>query len=186
MPLQRLFQYSTSNQERAVASQGVDAMFAVRAADASDEDFALECEIAYFDQPGSGKDPAEFVKLWSRPDSWPRREFRKALAQDRALIVVDTASNERVGYLRYEFKFETSRSTAYMSCLFVSPSARRKGLANGMVRVFSERAIAADIAQASLHVETWNHGAIAFYEKSGFTREGEEEPGLAMFKELKA
>jgi ribosomal-protein-alanine N-acetyltransferase len=127
---------------RAATEQDVDAMFALD----------LEC----FDEP-------------FRFDLAFMRRLVRSL---RTVVLVAEAAEGLAGFVILERRVRLGRRAAYVASLDVAVAWRRKGVARHLLET-AERVLAAEGARSTcLHVFAGNRGAIDFYEREGFLREG--------------
>lgn len=99
--------------------------------------------------------------------------LREALAdeQPRVECLVAEHGGEVVAYAMYFHNFSSflSRRGLYLEDLYVSPKARRLGIASALLRRLAAIAVERRCARFEWTVLDWNQSAIDFYEKIGAT-----------------
>ena len=99
--------------------------------------------------------------------------LRTALADDRPRVECLVAEHEGkvVAYAMYFHNFSSflSQRGLYLEDLYVSPAARRMGIASAMLRKLATIAVERQCARFEWTVLDWNQTAIDFYEKIGAT-----------------
>ncbi|MBB5343197.1 GNAT family N-acetyltransferase [Tunturibacter empetritectus] len=100
------------------------------------------------------------------------RESMRAFAEgpDAIVRIALTANGKIAGFVIVHLEPMASKQRAYVVTLDVAEEYRRRGLAQRLLLQAEERAVAAGAQWMELHVFTGNHGAIRFYESSGYER----------------
>ena len=127
-------------------------------------------------RPGSGPGPVQlYVKAWGRPG-------------DNALIAL--SDGFRVGAAWYRLFQETLPGYGFVDertpelAIAVVPNARGKGVGRALLDGLLERARAGGFEAVSLSVDRNNEGAVALYERHGFTRVRDDDDSLTMIARL--
>ncbi len=84
-------------------------------------------------------------------------------ARGGGLVGVAALDRERGGNVRHR---------AGITAVYVTPAARRRGLAGALLHRLVQEAAVQGVLQVELHVASDNAAAIALYEKAGFARHG--------------
>lgn len=92
------------------------------------------------------------------------------LSEPGAEAFVATVDNAPVGVIavRPDSDYFTGHPRAYVETLVVAGEAEGKGIGRALMRYAEEWARAHDCREVVLDVFAGNHGAIAFYERSGY------------------
>ena len=137
--------------------------------------------------PGHTPDPGEFaysracrahlqdiikIERLCFAEPWPATAFIDELSDERACYFVATSSGgDVVGFCGYWHVVDE----AHIMNIAVIPSARRRGVGRGLLRVALDDAVARGMRVAFLEVREDNASAIALYGQFGFTQCGFRE-----------
>lgn len=89
---------------------------------------------------------------------------------DAIVRIALLASGKIVGFVIVHIEPLAGKQRAYVVTLDVAEEYRRRGVAQMLLSQAEEYAAAAGAKWMELHVFTGNHGAIRFYESSGYGR----------------
>lgn len=156
-------------------------MVAVRRAVAADGPafLALVRELADYERiPGPTPD-AEARLLEEAFGAGARRRFDLLVAEREGRVV---------GYAVLVEQYSTFRAkpVLYLEDLYVTPAARRAGVARALMREVAREAVARGCARVSWVVLDWNGGAQRFYEGLGAERQAEWWPFVLQGDALEA
>ena len=122
-------------------------------------------------------------------EPWSEEGLRAELTKDEARFFVFEASGEVLGYMGMHVILDE----CYITNVAVFPKARRRGVGEALVKNAVAVASQENCSFITLEVRVSNQGAIALYEKAGFSAVGERknfyssprENALIMTKELR-
>jgi ribosomal-protein-alanine N-acetyltransferase len=124
-------------------------------------------------------------------DAWDRNLFAEYFRKCGDLFLLIQYRRRICGYALSSLRSRTTVPTAELVSLAVEPAARRKGAAAALLAAMTRRLRRRQVQRFSLMVRVTNAGAIAFYDRHGFTRmrrsaryyeDGED--GFLMAKEI--
>jgi ribosomal-protein-alanine N-acetyltransferase len=98
------------------------------------------------------------------PDAWPEAVLAAQIAQPGSFALLDPAGGMVLA--------RVAADEAEILTLAVAPSARRRGVAFGLIAAAKHRAAAAGAVAMFLEVASDNEAARALYAKAGFRRVG--------------
>ena len=97
------------------------------------------------------------------------------------LAAPDGAPPAAVLQLRFRFSVWKAAPDAWLEDLFVAPGARRVGLGDALVKLAIERAQARGAKRIELDCNEHNAGALALYERHGFSPRSKGSDGRDLF-----
>lgn len=123
-------------------------------------------------RPYLESDEHAVVALWiacglTRPWNDPRRDIARKLTVQRELFLVGEADGRIVGSVMAGYEGHRG----WINYLAVHPDARRRGHATRLMAAAQALLLEAGCPKVNLQVRSSNGGAVAFYEKLGFTRD---------------
>ena len=101
-------------------------------------------------------------------DPWSEKSIADELTNDLALWLVALEGETVVGYVGSQ----TVLGWTDMMNVAVHPEHRRRGIGEALIRKLMEMLVACNCECLTLEVRASNQGAIALYEKLGFTEVG--------------
>jgi GNAT superfamily N-acetyltransferase len=123
-----------------------------------------------------------FPQLAGTPTPADLRNFEQTyLYGDGCFLIARHAGRivGAIGYVAYDGRFPqfdyAGRKVVEVVRLFVSPQARRSGLASRLYQALEEHAMAAGVAVMYLHTHPFLPGAASFWERQGFEVIGVDE-----------
>jgi ribosomal protein S18 acetylase RimI-like enzyme len=111
----------------------------------------------------------------SRPVSWWKERLQSTCSDPRRLALVAEIDGEPVGSVLGVID-AMHRKLAHLYALWVTPEARRAGVATALIEAICEWARERGAKDIELSVTVGNDGATALYERCGFVDTGEREP----------
>lgn len=137
--------------------------------------FALIHELARFEKM---EGPASDAEARLREDAFgPRRRLELLVAETEGAVVGYAAIFETYSTFR-------ARSVLYLEDLFVTASARRRGIARAFLAFIAAEAMRRGCARVAWVVLDWNRDAQRFYESLGAKRQAEWWPYTLEGREL--
>jgi GNAT superfamily N-acetyltransferase len=127
-------------------------------------DFALKARAELFPKLSAAGTPDDLARF---AEVYLHGQGRFLIARHDGQIVAS------IGYLPYDRRFPhlgyPDRKVVEIVRLFVLPSQRRSGLAGALYRTLEEYARAAGVEVVYLHTHPFLPGAIAFWQRQGFS-----------------
>ena len=119
------------------------------------------------------------IHVAGRPDLFREAEFitsreryEQLLADENTLLLGAFQNSELIGFAAGELQHRSMMmniTSLSVTDLFVAQSARRRGVAAGLLRELQARAKRAGAVRCDIMVWQFNEAAIAFYEAQGFS-----------------
>jgi ribosomal protein S18 acetylase RimI-like enzyme len=107
---------------------------------------------------------------FDEPFRFDQRSMRRFALQVGALVVVAESDTKLAGFVVVHLVRKAKRTVGYVVTVDVAREFRRRGLARTLIAEVERQAAQAGAAEMALHVHTGNEAAIAFYERSGYSR----------------
>lgn len=99
------------------------------------------------------------------PHPWVRDDIRSLITDEKKMAVVDEEEGLIAGYVGASFVLDE----AEIGNICVSSAYRRRGIAGELLRELEKELKSKGVTVIFLEVEDTNTGAIALYERQGFT-----------------
>lgn len=101
-------------------------------------------------------------------DSWSEREIANTVSQKQAFCATAKEEDTVLGYFLCYYVLDECE----IARIAVAETARRQGVGNALFEFMTEVCREKNLERILLDVRAGNEGAIAFYQKNGFTKDG--------------
>ena len=99
-------------------------------------------------------------------------ELDNYLSQDKAIVYGAIEDNTLIGFVwAYEHPFRDDKSRIYVSILHIDAQNRSRKIGQYLLSKIEEEATSLGYGSVFLHIESFNDGAIRFYNKMGYVPE---------------